>query len=101
MLGIQKPETRSGASDRNVIKTLNEADRNNTLTATLVINNSSGLNDGDFGKFMTRVQSEINDGFKDAKQYFRTKLSYNENADTSGAAGKSLQLMIVTGKHES
>jgi hypothetical protein len=100
MLGIQKAETKSGASDRNVIELLNAADRNNTLTASLVINNSSGLNDGDYGKFMTRVQSEINDGFRDAKQYFRTKLSYNENADTSGAAGKSLQLMFDDAQNE-
>lgn len=100
MLGIQKAETKSGASDRNVIELLNSADRNNTLTASLVINNSSGLNDGDYGKFMTRVQSEINDAFKDAKQYFRTKLSYNENADTSGAAGKSLQLMFDDAQNE-
>jgi len=100
MLGIQKAETKSGASNRDTIKLLNEADRNNTLTANLVINNSSGLNDGDFGKFMTRVQSEINDGFQDAKQYFRTKLSYNENADTSGAAGKSLQLMFDDAQNE-
>ena len=100
MLGIQKAETKSGASDRNVIELLNSADRNNTLTASLVINNSSGLNDGDYGKFMTRVQSEINDGFRDAKQYFRTKLSYNENADTSGAAGKSLQLMFDDAQNE-
>ena len=100
MLGIQKAETKSGASDRNVIELLNSADRNNTLTASLVINNSSGLNDGDYGKFMTRVQTEINDGFRDAKQYFRTKLSYNENADTSGAAGKSLQLMFDDAQNE-
>ena len=100
MLGIQKAETKSGASNRDTIKLLNAADRNNTLTAALVINNSSGLNDGDFGKFMTRVQSEIDDGFKDAKQYFRTKLSYNENADTSGAAGKSLQLMFDDAQNE-
>jgi len=100
MLGIQKAETKSGASDRNVIELLTAADRNNTLTASLVINNSSGLNDGDYGKFMTRVQSEINDGFRDAKQYFRTKLSYNENADTSGAAGKSLQLMFDDAQNE-
>lgn len=100
MLGIQKAETKLGASDRNVIELLNSADRNNTLTASLVINNSSGLNDGDYGKFMTRVQSEINDGFRDAKQYFRTKLSYNENADTSGAAGKSLQLMFDDAQNE-
>tara|TARA_R100000231_G_scaffold41134_1_gene35926 strand:+ start:20437 stop:22080 length:1644 start_codon:yes stop_codon:yes gene_type:complete len=100
MLGIQKAETKSGASDRSVIQLLTAADRNNTLTASLVINNSSGLNNGDFGKFMTRVQSEINDGFRDAKQYFRTKLSYNENADTSGAAGKSLQLMFDDAQNE-
>ena len=100
MLGIQKAETKSGASDRNVIELLTAADRNNTLTASLVINNSSGLNNGDFGKFMTRVQSEIDDGFRDAKQYFRTKLSYNENADTSGAAGKSLQLMFDDAQNE-
>ena len=100
MLGIQKAGRKSGASDRNVIELLNSADRNNTLTASLVINNSSGLNDGDYGKFMTRVQSEINDGFRDAKQYFRTKLSYNENADTSGAAGKSLQLMFDDAQNE-
>lgn len=100
MLGIQKAETKSGASDRNVIEILTAADRNNTLTASLVINYSSGLNNGDFGKFMTRVQSEIDDGFRDAKQYFRTKLSYNENADTSGAAGKSLQLMFDDAQNE-
>ena len=94
-LGIRQPETKGNQkSDRSVIELLKAADRNNTLTATLVENNSSGLNDTDYKGFLSAAQKELDDGFRDAKQFFRNKLSYNENADTTGAAGKSLQLMF-------
>jgi len=100
-LGIRQPETKgSQKSDRATIRILKEADRNNTLTAALVENNSSGLNDTDYKGFLTAAQKELDDGFRDAKQYFRNKLSYNENADTSGAAGKSLQLMFDDAQNE-
>jgi len=95
LIGIRQPETKgSDKSDRSTLKILEEADRNNILTAALVEANASGLSDSKYLTFLNAVQTEINDGFKDAKQFFRTKLSYNENADTSGAAGKSLQLMF-------
>ena len=94
-LGIRKPTTKgSDKSDRSTLKILEAADRNNILTAKLVEEYASGLSDTKYLNFLNAVQTEINDGFKDAKQFFRTKLSYNENADTSGAAGKSLQLMF-------
>tara|TARA_E500000318_G_scaffold108764_2_gene120309 strand:- start:418 stop:2064 length:1647 start_codon:yes stop_codon:yes gene_type:complete len=94
-LGIRQPETKgSDKSDRSSLKILEEADRNNILTAELVEANASGLSDSKYLTFLNAVQTEINDGFRDAKQFFRNKLSYNENADTSGAAGKSLQLMF-------
>jgi len=94
-LGIRQPETKGNQkSDRSVIELLKAADRNNTLTATLVENNSSGLNDTDYKGFLSAAQKELDDGFRDAKQFFKNKLSYNENADTTGAAGKSLQLMF-------
>lgn len=100
-LGIRQPETKgSQKSDRATIKILKEADRNNTLTAKLVEDNASGLSDTDYKSFLTAAQNELDDGFKDAKQYFRNKLSYNENADTSGAAGKSLQLMFDDAQNE-
>ena len=94
-LGIRQPTTKgSQKSDREAIMILKSADRNNILTAKLVEDNASKLSDSDYKTFLSAVQTEQNEGFRDAKQFFRTKLSYNENADTSGAAGKSLQLMF-------
>tara|TARA_B100001057_G_C22855745_1_gene952611 strand:- start:1209 stop:2837 length:1629 start_codon:yes stop_codon:yes gene_type:complete len=101
LLGIRQPETKGNQkSDRSVIELLKAADRNNTLTAALVENNSSGLGDTDYKGFLTAAQKELDDGFRDAKQFFRNKLSYNENADTTGAAGKSLQLMFDDAQNE-
>tara|TARA_R100001126_G_scaffold24227_2_gene12611 strand:- start:14 stop:1642 length:1629 start_codon:yes stop_codon:yes gene_type:complete len=100
-LGIRQPETKGNQkSDRSVIELLKAADRNNTLTAALVENNSSGLNDTDYKGFLSAAQKELDDGFRDAKQFFKNKLSYNENADTTGAAGKSLQLMFDDAQNE-
>ena len=100
-LGIRQPETKGNQkSDRSVIELLKAADRNNTLTAALVETKSSGLNDTDYKGFLTAAQNELDDGFRDAKQFFRNKLSYNENADTTGAAGKSLQLMFDDAQNE-
>tara|TARA_B100000989_G_scaffold94990_1_gene69061 strand:+ start:2699 stop:4348 length:1650 start_codon:yes stop_codon:yes gene_type:complete len=100
-LGIRQPTTKgSQKSDREAIMILKSADRNNILTAKLVEDNASKLSDSDYKSFLSAVQTEQNEGFRDAKQFFRTKLSYNENADTSGAAGKSLQLMFDDAQNE-
>jgi len=100
-LGIRQPETKgSQKSDRAVIQLLKAADRNNILTPKLVEDNAIGLSDTDFKSFLTAAQNELDDGFKDAKQFFKNKLSYNENADTTGAAGKSLQLMFDDAQNE-
>lgn len=100
-LGIRQPETKgSQKSDRSVIQLLKAADRNNILTAKLVEDNAIGLSDTDFKSFLTAAQKELDDGLRDAKQFFRNKLSYNENADTTGAAGKSLQLMFDDAQNE-
>ena len=101
LIGIRQPETKGNQkSDREAIKILKSADRNNILTAKLVEDNASKLSDSDYKSFLSAVQTEQNEGFRDAKQFFRTKLSYNENADTSGAAGKSLQLMFDDAQNE-
>tara|TARA_A100001391_G_scaffold115901_1_gene78326 strand:+ start:2009 stop:3637 length:1629 start_codon:yes stop_codon:yes gene_type:complete len=100
-LGIRQPETKgSQKSDRSVIQLLKSADRNNILTAKLVEENAIGLNDTDYKGFLSAAQKELDDGFRDAKQFFKNKLSYNENADTTGAAGKSLQLMFDDAQNE-
>jgi len=100
-LGIRQPETKGNQkSDRSVIQLLKAADRNNILTAKLVEENAIGLNDTDYKGFLSAAQKELDDGFRDAKQFFKNKLSYNENADTTGAAGKSLQLMFDDAQNE-
>lgn len=101
LLGIAKVTTKGDAkSDRDALIQLENADRTNSMTAKLINTLSPRLSDGDFKKYSANFRAEQAQGVKEAVDFFRTKLSYNENADASGIAGKNLQLLFDSAKSE-
>ena len=95
LLGIQENKTNSDTkkSDRATIALLDKLDRNNLLTVKALEDVAEKLSDGDYKNYLKRIQTEINDGFKEAHNMFRNELNYSENLDTTSAAGKSIQLL--------
>ncbi len=101
LLGIAKVTTKgSDKSDRSAIETMEIADRNNSITAELIKKTAPGLSDGDYKKYSANFRAEQAQGYKEAVDFFRTKLSYNENSDASGIGGKNLQLLFDSAKSE-
>lgn len=95
LLGIQENKTNSDTkkSDRATIALLDKLDRNNVLTVQALEKVAENLSDTDYKNYLKRIQTEINDGFKEAHTMFRNELNYSENLDTTSAAGKSIQLL--------
>tara|TARA_R100000773_G_C4221320_1_gene120478 strand:+ start:1116 stop:2774 length:1659 start_codon:yes stop_codon:yes gene_type:complete len=95
LLGIQENKTNSDTkkSDRATIALLDKLDRNNVLTVQALEKVAEKLSDSDYKNYLKRIQTEINDGFKEAHTMFRNELNYSENLDTTSAAGKSIQLL--------
>ena len=95
LLGIQENKTNSDTkkSDRASIKLLDKLDRNNLLTVAALEKEAEKLSDTDYKNYLKRIQTEINDGFKEAHNMFKVELNYNENLDDNSAAGKSIQLL--------
>tara|TARA_B100000123_G_scaffold271760_1_gene252406 strand:+ start:21938 stop:23596 length:1659 start_codon:yes stop_codon:yes gene_type:complete len=95
LLGIQENKTNSDTkkSDRASIKLLDKLDRNNLLTVAALEKEAEKLSDSDYKTYLKRIQTEINDGFKEAHNMFKVELNYNENLDDNSAAGKSIQLL--------
>tara|TARA_B100000424_G_scaffold258779_1_gene241000 strand:+ start:1881 stop:3539 length:1659 start_codon:yes stop_codon:yes gene_type:complete len=95
LLGIQENKTNSDTkkSDRATIALLDKLDRNNLLTVQALEKVAEKLSDPDYKIYLKRIQTEINDGFKEAHNMFRNELNYSENLDTTSGAGKSIQLL--------
>ena len=95
LLGIQENKTNSDTkkSDRATIALLDKLDRNNLLTVAALEKEAEKLSDTDYKNYLKRIQTEINDGFKEAHNMFKVELNYNENLDDNSAAGKSIQLL--------
>ena len=97
LLGIQENKTNSDTkkSDRASIKLLDKLDRNNLLTVAALEKEAEKLSDSDYKTYLKRIQTEINDGFKEAHNMFKVELNYNENLEIGMNRGNASNLLGI------